>query len=107
MTPELVCAALESTGIYPFNPDVIKPAQMRPSENTSTHAALPMAQPSPVKAFMNAYHAHKVTVADLDPEHYAGIAGTPLNGSVTPQRHHHPTDENINPALLHSLSAAK
>ena len=47
-TKENVEAAFATTGIHPFNPDVVKPEQMKPAEATSTQSYFPLLQLSPV-----------------------------------------------------------
>ncbi len=54
-TKENVVAAFRATGIYPFNPAVITPSQMKPSEPTSLQGSFPVEQPSPVKAIAKAF----------------------------------------------------
>jgi hypothetical protein len=48
-TRDTILAAFEATGICPFNPDIITGDQMKPSLVTSTQAAFPLPQPSPVR----------------------------------------------------------
>ncbi|THU83855.1 DDE-domain-containing protein, partial [Dendrothele bispora CBS 962.96] len=50
MTQDIILAAWEATGLIPFNPDIIKPEQMRPSEITSTKSTFPLPQNSPTRA---------------------------------------------------------
>lgn len=64
-TPDTIRAAFSSTGIYPFNPDVISPNQLKPSETTSTTAAFPLQQTSPVRAVMAAFR-YSMPSIDLD-----------------------------------------
>lgn len=54
-TSETIRAAFSSTGIYPYNPEVIQPEQMMPSMATSTSATYPLQQTSPVRAVMAAF----------------------------------------------------
>ncbi|KAK7041044.1 hypothetical protein R3P38DRAFT_3179567 [Favolaschia claudopus] len=49
-TEKTVKAAFSSTGIHPYNPNIIKPQQMKPSQATSTHGSFPQPQSSPVRA---------------------------------------------------------
>jgi hypothetical protein len=49
LTPENIKAAFRKTGVIPFNPDVVTPDMMAPSQGTSTHATVPIQQSSPIK----------------------------------------------------------
>ncbi|KAJ7874177.1 hypothetical protein B0H14DRAFT_3555565 [Mycena olivaceomarginata] len=111
-TPETVQAAFRATGVFPFNPDVITAAQMKPAEATSTRAAFPLQQSSPVRAVMAAFHHYQPTAFELDEDTHAvagrsgsvaGPSGYGTRGSggdsqpVTPARR--ARDPNIDPAL--------
>jgi len=50
LTPENIKSAFRKTGIVPFNPDVITPAMMAPSKETSCEAHLPVESSEGVKA---------------------------------------------------------
>ncbi|KAF7336140.1 DDE-domain-containing protein [Mycena venus] len=91
-TESTVKAAFRVTGIYPFNPNVIKPEQMKPAEATSTKGGFPLLQPSPVRAVMAALHHNPPTAFAVDPDTFI-----PVGGSVTPQCRSR--DPNIDPAL--------
>jgi hypothetical protein len=91
-TESTIQAAFRVTGIYPFNPDVIKPEQMKPAEATSVKAGFPLLQPSPVRAVMAAFHHNPPTAFDVDADTFVAVGG-----SVTPQRR--ARDPNIDPAL--------
>ncbi|KAF8221739.1 DDE-domain-containing protein, partial [Tricholoma matsutake] len=47
-TKENIEAAFAATGIHPFDPNVVRPEQMKPAEATSTRSSFPLLQPSPV-----------------------------------------------------------
>jgi hypothetical protein len=55
----MVKAAFRATGVFPFNPEIITAAQMKPAEATSTHAAFPLQQSSPVQVVMAAFHHYQ------------------------------------------------
>ncbi|KAF8142656.1 hypothetical protein K438DRAFT_2113177 [Mycena galopus ATCC 62051] len=98
-TPELVKAAFAATGIHPFNRDVINAKQMKPSEATSTHAAFPLPQSSPVRAVLAAFHSHEFTHRDLYPDSSPCAGPSTFPGSLsspTPAPH----DVPIDPVLL-------
>ncbi|KIJ43156.1 hypothetical protein M422DRAFT_60339 [Sphaerobolus stellatus SS14] len=50
---DLVKAAFSTTGIVPFNPNVISTEKMKPSKRTSVKGTFPLVQPSPVRAVVN------------------------------------------------------
>ncbi|KIY48767.1 DDE-domain-containing protein, partial [Fistulina hepatica ATCC 64428] len=64
-TPSNVRAAFSSTGIHPFNPDIISAAQMKPSETTALMGGAPIEQPSPVKAIVNAFRSYRPTSFEI------------------------------------------
>lgn len=66
-TPDTIRAAFSATGIYPFNPNVIRPEQLKPSEATSTTATFPLRQTSPVRAVMAAFRYAMPAPTDNDP----------------------------------------
>ncbi|KAJ7435542.1 hypothetical protein B0H11DRAFT_1937476 [Mycena galericulata] len=74
-------------GIYPFNPNVIKPQQMKPSEATSVKGAFPLLQPSPVRRIMAVYHENPPTAFDVDPDNHVLARPSVIR------------DPNIDPAL--------
>ncbi|KDQ08328.1 hypothetical protein BOTBODRAFT_118813, partial [Botryobasidium botryosum FD-172 SS1] len=47
---ESILAAFKATGIHPFNPDIIKPTQTKPSEATSVKGGFPLQHAPPVMA---------------------------------------------------------
>lgn len=55
---DTIKAAFRVTGAYPFNPNIITEAQMKPSIPKSVKGAFPLLQPSPVRAVMAAFRAH-------------------------------------------------
>lgn len=61
-------AAFKATGIHPFDPNVIKPAQMQPSQNTSTRASFPQPQTSPTRAVMVAFRDYSFTTQGTRPD---------------------------------------
>ncbi|KAJ7281687.1 hypothetical protein C8J57DRAFT_980430, partial [Mycena rebaudengoi] len=94
-TPAMIKAAFHVTGIYPFNPNAIKPEQMQPAEATSTKRAFPLLQLSPVCAVMAAFHHQPPTAFDVDPDTHAPSAvGGSATAPATPIR-----DPNIDPVL--------
>ena len=70
-TLETVKATFEATGIVPFNPDMIKESQLKPSLMTSTKASFPLPQTSPVCAVISALRANLPTSFDLSPSTHA------------------------------------
>jgi hypothetical protein len=54
-TLELVKKSFEATGILPYNPGIIQPGQMKPSEAISTHASFPLPQLELTNAVMAAF----------------------------------------------------
>jgi hypothetical protein len=74
-TPHLVKKAFEATGIVPFNPDVIRPEQMRPSEATSVQGSFPLTLPSPVRRITMAMRTYKPTAIELSPSTHAVHSG--------------------------------
>ena len=92
-TKENVEAAFAATGIHPFNPDVIKPKQMKPAEPTSTQSSFPLPQPSPVCALIAACQNHEFTYQECHPNSppRAMASSSTFPGS--------PSDNTIDPAL--------
>jgi hypothetical protein len=78
-TLETVQAAFRATGVFPFNPDIITAAQMKPAEATSTHAAFPLQQSSPVHVVMAAFHHYQPTALELDEDTHTIVR---LSGSA-------------------------
>ena len=64
-TEETVLAAFQATRIFPFNTDVITDQQMKPSLVTSTKAAFPLSQPTPVRQVMAAFSDHHRIAFDV------------------------------------------
>jgi hypothetical protein len=54
-TQELVKAAFKSTGIHPFNPDIVAPEQMKPSQLMLVNSHFSLVQTSPTWAVMAAF----------------------------------------------------
>ena len=65
-TVELCKLAFSKTGIYPYDPTVIKPSQLAPSEGTSISGSFPQVQPSPVRAIMAVHRLQLPTSMDDD-----------------------------------------
>ncbi|KAH8105701.1 hypothetical protein DFH11DRAFT_1550212 [Phellopilus nigrolimitatus] len=65
--PQNVKSSFRATGLHPFDPSVITPAQMKTSEATSIEGTFPIPQPSPVKAVINAFRSNPPTSFDLSP----------------------------------------
>ena len=104
-TPDTIKAAFRATGIHPYNANIIRPEQMRPSEPTSTKSSFPIPQTSPVRAFMSAYHNFHPTTADLDRSNYIAPGPStiqPTSSPHSPQTHGH--DAMIDPSLQESPS---
>ncbi|KIL62014.1 hypothetical protein M378DRAFT_81767, partial [Amanita muscaria Koide BX008] len=90
---ETIEAAFSSTGIYPFNPNVITQRQMMPSVPHSIKGSFPLPQPSPVRAIIAANRLHPPTAFDIDEETHT-LTGCP----ETPSRRHL-VDPNVDPEL--------
>lgn len=76
-TAKNIEAAFEATGIHPYNPNIIRPEQMKPAEATSIRSSFPLVQPSPVRAVIAAFRNHQFTYQECHPN-------SPLNPSHTP-----------------------
>lgn len=66
-TKDNILSAFRVTGIHPFDPSVITPEQMKPSEATSTTALFTTVLPSPVRAIISALRKNPPTTRDVDP----------------------------------------
>lgn len=107
-TPETVTAAFRATGVHPFDPSVITPTQMKPSEPSSVKGVFPLQQPSPVRAIMTAFRQHPPTTFDIDPythqaqeaEHQTQEIENMTSGDSTMTRRKRVNDVSIDPALL-------
>jgi len=66
-TVEAVKAAFSATGVYPFNPGIIRPEQMKPAEATSVTGSFALTQTSPVQAIIQSFRAYHPTAFDLSP----------------------------------------
>jgi hypothetical protein len=82
-TPETIMAAFKATGIHPFNPNVIKPTQMKPSENTSTQASFPQPQTSPTHAVMVAFCDYSFTIQGTRPDSPPAAGPSTFPGSLS------------------------
>ncbi|KAF8592789.1 DDE-domain-containing protein, partial [Ramaria rubella] len=87
-TPETIKSAFKATGIYPFDPSVISPAQMKPSEPSSIKGVFPLPQPSPVRGVIATFHHQPPTSFDISPDTHT------RSSSPTLER-----DPNIDPSL--------
>jgi hypothetical protein len=76
-TPELMQKAFEATGLIPFNPSVIKPAQMRPSETHSLRGSFPAVYSTPVRRVARVLREYKPSGDDVEMQ-------SPSPGLVTP-----------------------
>ncbi|KIJ23158.1 hypothetical protein M422DRAFT_276329 [Sphaerobolus stellatus SS14] len=65
---DLVKAAFSTTGIVPFNPNIISAEKMKPSKPTSVKGSFPLVQPSPVRAVVDHLTSFRSTSFDIDPE---------------------------------------
>ncbi|KIY43269.1 DDE-domain-containing protein [Fistulina hepatica ATCC 64428] len=105
-TPSNVRAAFSSTGIHPFNPDIISAAQMKPSETTALMGGAPIEQPSPVKAIVNAFRSYQPTSFEISTDtHLTRSTEKQADAVVPPQ-----SKVNINseaPATHMCLMTAK
>ncbi|KAF5390901.1 hypothetical protein D9757_003917 [Collybiopsis confluens] len=59
--------AFEVTGIYPYNPNVVTPEQMKPAEPLSIKGSFALTQTSPVKAIMRGFRTYCSTRLDASP----------------------------------------
>jgi hypothetical protein len=92
-TKHNVEAAFAATGIHPFDPDVVKPEQMKPAEATSTRSSFPLQQSSPVRAIIAACQNHEFTHQECHPDSPSQSQAGPSTfpGSMS--------DDTIDPAL--------
>jgi hypothetical protein len=81
-TPELVKKAFEVTGIHPFNPVVICPEQMWPSETTSVKGLFPVSLPSPVCRVVHALRTYKPTAVELSPLTHVHATHSPHTSTI-------------------------
>lgn len=80
-TKENIQMAFAKTGIYPYNPDIITPSQMKPSiESSTTSHGLPLVPPTPVRTM-----AKLITDAGLLPSLSASEANKdiPIDPQLT------------------------
>lgn len=82
-TTENVESAFQATGIYPYNPDVIRPEQMKPAETTSIRSSLPLLQPSPVRAVISAFRNHQFTHQECHPDSPPNAGSSNFLGSLS------------------------
>ena len=103
-TKETVLAVFQATGIFPFNPNVITEQQMKPSLVTSTKAAFPLAQPTPVHCVMAVFSDHCRTAFDVSLDTHTAVqpqAGGSASGPHTP-----PVPENASTSMPTPLHPA-
>jgi hypothetical protein len=81
-TEDTIRAAFRATGIVPFNPNVIKEQQMKPSLLTSTQATFPLPQPSPVRRVMAVFNSRPHTAFDVSPDNH-NVVQILAGGSVS------------------------
>ena len=96
-TEETVLAAFQATRIFPFNPDVITEQQMKPSLVTSTKAAFPLSQPTPVWRVMAAFSDHHRTAFDVSLDTHT--AAQPLAGGSASGPHTPPIQEDASASM--------
>lgn len=101
-TKENILVAFEATGIRPFNPNIIKPEQMKPAEVTSTVATFPLPQSSPTRRVITAFYDYQFTDSGLHPDSPSRTEplGTPPrdNTPSTPKRSHDCQDQPDTPS---------
>ena len=68
-TPDTIKAAFSTTGIFPFNPDIILEKAMKPSLPSLIKGSFSLPQPSPVKAILSVMGTCPPTNFDLSPSH--------------------------------------
>jgi DDE superfamily endonuclease len=100
-TQELIEAAFSSTGIHPFNPNVIAPEQMKPSEPTSINSCFPLPQASPTRAVMAAFRYQRPTALDLSPSTHQPATQGAHTAPPTPETpmKRRALDPDIDPSL--------
>lgn len=113
-TEDNIKAAFRKTGLVPFDPDVITPAMMAPSLETSSRGVMPLAsqQTSPTRAISQLLleHVARKRKADDINGNNTTPPGSPLrqrtaNGPRSPARTPHPSRgviETPSPFLRHS-----
>ncbi|PPQ74012.1 hypothetical protein CVT25_006176 [Psilocybe cyanescens] len=89
-TKENIKAAFAATGIWLFNPNVIKPAQMKPPEATSTRSTFPLPQSSPTRAVMAAFQDYHFTEQGLHPDSPPQAGPSQFPGSSHEMEHNSP-----------------
>ena len=57
-TAKNIEAAFEAMGIYPYNPNIICPEQMKPAKATLIRSSFALVQPSPVHAIIATFQNH-------------------------------------------------
>ncbi|KAG9080610.1 hypothetical protein FRC06_006359 [Ceratobasidium sp. 370] len=71
-TTDTIKSAFSTTGIHPFNPNIIPAIAMAPSLPTSTRSSLPVKLPEAVAAIASLW--------DMDPEELAGDSESMTEG---------------------------
>jgi len=82
---ELVEVAFSSTGIYSFNPNIVAPGQMKPSEQTSINSYFPLPQASPTHAVMAAFRYQRPRALDLSPSTHQPVTQLMPTVPLTPE----------------------
>ncbi|VDC03599.1 unnamed protein product [Peniophora sp. CBMAI 1063] len=104
MTPDLCRAAFAKTGIVPYNPDVITPAQMKPSAATSTTENCATIISSPVRAIMSALTCvlPDLTRVDLDLDDDVDLS-VPATPTRTHSEHQTPRTPRVDLRRVHAI----
>lgn len=84
--PKTVKAAFYTTGIHPYNPDIIIPEHMKPSTPYSLQGGMPGPQLSPVCAIMAVFCDYEPTVFELKEEIHTSGNMFYSGGSMCHQR---------------------
>jgi hypothetical protein len=85
LTPTNIRAAFAKTGVWPFNPNVITPAMMAPSRDTSEKAAMPLKQPTPIRIVADIFDniaRRQPSKAQLLSSSGLPISGSPLHNQL-------------------------
>ena len=97
---DTVIAAFRATGVHPYDPSVITPTQMKPSEVSSIRTTFPLDLPSPARRVIAVFHHQPPTQLDSEPD-----ANPTMTGSSTSTDPSSPgltvsiADSNVDPAL--------
>ncbi|KAE9387116.1 hypothetical protein BT96DRAFT_838124 [Gymnopus androsaceus JB14] len=80
-TVATVKAAFEATGVFPFNPRVIRPEQLKPAEATSVKGSFALTQTSPVRAIISSFRTYQATTTTLDASPTHALPPEPIASS--------------------------